>query len=69
MPVAGQPIEIIDLPDSDATAETRGSSSAAPTKRSRPAEETDKPVDAGAVESPSKKRRIRVPKIPVKPVA
>ena len=68
MPVAAQPIEVIDLPDSDASAETKGSSSAAPIKRARPEEAVDKPVDADAVKSPSKKRRLRVPKVPTKPV-
>ena len=65
--VAGQSIEIIDFPDSDATAETRGSS-AAPTKRARTDEAVDKPVATGIVESPSKKRRLRVPRVPTKPV-
>ena len=67
--------EVIDLVDSDVDAETRGSSPAAAAKRQRPATLTDEPVDDGGladartVESLAKKRRIRVPKNPTKPVA
>ena len=65
--------EIIDLVDSDTNADTRCSSPVA-TKRQRPTAPAGKPAggsgpaDAGATESPAKKRCLRVPKIPGNPV-
>ena len=68
-PVVNRPVEVIHLPDSDASAETKGSSSAVASKRSRPATEVDEGDAAGAVESPPTKKRLRVVKVPSKPVA
>ena len=69
IPVVNRLVEVIHLPDSDASAETKGSSSAVASKRSRLAAQVDEADAAGAVEGPPTKKRLRVPKVPSKPVA